>query len=155
MSAKAKKYTCWTIQFCGGGASYGLLEILWRGYTHLSMLIAGGFCFWLIIRITKMNHGLFTKSVIGGLCITSVEFISGCIVNLWLGLAVWDYTGEPMSLFGQICLRYTLLWIALCAIIIPLCRLGLHYGQYIAKQNLQTQLKRHGELLRRGTNSIS
>lgn len=136
MSTKIKKYTCWTIQFCGGGASYGLLEVLWRGYTHISMLIAGGVCFWLLVRIAKMSCGLFAKSLIGGLCITSVEFISGCIVNMWLGLSVWDYTDEPMSLYGQVCIRYALLWIALCLIIIPVCKLGFDFRKYIGRPNL-------------------
>ena len=34
-----------------GAAGYGLLEILWRGYTHWTMLICGGICFFLIYHI--------------------------------------------------------------------------------------------------------
>lgn len=132
MSAKAKKYTCWTMQFCGGGVSYGLLEIMWRGYTHISMLIAGGLCFWLLVRITKIDCGFFVKSVIGGLCITVVEFISGCVVNLWLGLSVWDYSSMAMSFLGQVCLGFTLLWTAISAIVILICRLSLDWYQSLS-----------------------
>ncbi len=123
MSAKAKKYTCWGLQFCSGGASYGFLEILWRGYTHVSMLIVGGICFCIMIRIAKMESSLLAKSILGGLFITTAEFISGCIVNIWLGLSVWDYSNEPLAICGQVCIRYTLLWVMLCAIIIPICRI--------------------------------
>lgn len=132
MSEPAKKYTCWGIQLCSGGAGYGLLEILWRGYTHVSMLIAGGFCFWLIIRIAKSESCLLFKSLLGGMVITFVEFISGCVVNLWMKLAVWDYSGEICHLLGQICLRYTMLWTALCAVAIPLCCgiMRLHARKY-------------------------
>ena len=28
-----------------GGALYCLLEMLWRGYSHVSMFLVGGFCF--------------------------------------------------------------------------------------------------------------
>ena len=31
--------------FLIGGLGYGLLEILWRGRTHWSMLLTGGVCF--------------------------------------------------------------------------------------------------------------
>lgn len=123
MSEQARKYACWSIQLCSGGAGYGVLEILWRGYTHISMLIAGGICFWLIIRISKINRSVLIKSLIGGLCITLIEFIFGCIVNLWLGLDVWDYSAEPCQLFGQVCIRYMLLWCVVCAFVIPICKL--------------------------------
>lgn len=122
MSAQAKKYICWSIQLCSGGAGYGLLEILWRGYTHISMLIAGGICFWLMIRISKIKCYDIIKYLIGGLCITLIEFIFGCVVNLWLGLDVWDYSSEPYQLLGQVCIRYMLLWCAVCALIIPVCK---------------------------------
>lgn len=131
LSAKAKKYTCMTAQFCGGGIGYGLLEILWRGYTHFSMLVAGGLGLILLVKIAKMNQSLVTKSVIGGLCITAVEFITGCIVNLFLGLAVWDYTGMPLSFMGQICLGFTLLWVALSAAVILCCRLWADVHRHV------------------------
>lgn len=139
------------MQFCGGGASYGLLEIMWRGYTHISMLIAGGICFWLLVRITKIDRGLFIKSVIGGLCITFVEFISGCIVNLWLDLSVWDYSSNAMSFLGQVCLGYTILWMALSAIVIQICRFGLDFRKHITN----TRFLRYREILHRDTQSLS
>lgn len=121
MSENLKKYTCQSVLFCSGGAGYGLVEILCRGYTHLSMLIAGGLCFCFLIRISKSRRCLALKILAGALCITAVEFTIGCIVNLWLGLNVWDYSDEHLHLFGQICPRFTLLWGLLCAIVIPLC----------------------------------
>ena len=33
------------LMFPIGALGYGLIEILWRGYTHFSMLLAGGICF--------------------------------------------------------------------------------------------------------------
>ena len=33
------------VLFSIGAMGYGLIEILWRGYTHWSMLTAGGICF--------------------------------------------------------------------------------------------------------------
>ena len=34
-----------------GGCAYGLVEVLYRGYTHWTMLLLGGFCFWLMAQI--------------------------------------------------------------------------------------------------------
>lgn len=122
MSTTVKKYACRTVQFCSGGAAYGIIELLWRGYTHLSMLILGGICFRLLIRISKTERRLAVKSFTGGVCITVAEFLTGCVVNLWLGLSVWDYTKEPCQLMGQVCIRFFLLWTFACFAVIPLCQ---------------------------------
>ena len=34
-----------------GGLLYGLIELLWRGWTHWSMLLCGGACFALMYHI--------------------------------------------------------------------------------------------------------
>ena len=35
-----------------GGLLYGLIELLWRGWTHWSMLLCGGLCFTLMYAIS-------------------------------------------------------------------------------------------------------
>ena len=42
------------------------------------------------------------QSVIGAVIVLAVEFISGCVLNLWLGLGVWDYSNQPGNVLGQI-----------------------------------------------------
>lgn len=63
---------------------------------------------------------LWKQILVGAAIITGLEFITGCIVNLWLGWAVWDYSSMPLNILGQICLPYMLLWIpvALLAIVL-------------------------------------
>ena len=39
------------IIFLFGGVGYGLIELLWRGRTHPSMVLTGGFCFAIICGI--------------------------------------------------------------------------------------------------------
>ena len=53
---------------------------------------------------------------IGSTIITVLEFITGCIVNLWLGWNVWDYSNLPLNLLGQICLPFSTLWYFISAI---------------------------------------
>ena len=63
---------------------------------------------------------LWQQMLIGTAIITGLEFVTGCIVNLWLGWNVWDYSNVPLNVFGQICLPYILLWapISLAGIIL-------------------------------------
>lgn len=109
-----------SILFLIGGRLYTWIEILWRGYTHWTMFLLGGICF---VIMGLLNEHIFPwrlsltmQSIISACVITFFEFITGCIVNLWLEWNVWDYSGLPFNLLGQICLYYFLLWIPLSVI---------------------------------------
>ena len=39
-----------------------------------------------------------------------VEFLFGVVFNLFLGMAVWDYSHLTYHLLGQVSLRYFFLW---------------------------------------------
>ena len=96
-----------------GGYSYCIIEVLSRGYTHISMLVAGGICFVLIGLLnerTPRKMALLSQMVISAGIITIVELVSGLIVNVWLGLKVWDYSALPYNFMGQICLLYVNIW---------------------------------------------
>lgn len=104
-----------------GGLIYILIELIWRGHTHISMFILGGICFvaiGLINELFSWELGLVWQSVIGAVIVTVLEFITGLIVNIWLGLGVWDYSNMPFNLLGQICLPFAFAWVALSAIAI-------------------------------------
>jgi len=126
------------IQLFTGGVAYGSLEIAWRGYTHVSMIILGGICFFILLRLSGRNYSLPVKSFAGAVIITALEFITGCIVNIWWGLSVWDYSAEMYNLLGQICLKYFLLWWALCAVILPVCYLINNAG--LPKRNREAKI---------------
>lgn len=104
------------VLFCVGGAVYIMMEMFWRGYSHWTMFIVGGLCFVLIGLINEFytyEMPLVKQMLIGSCIVTSVEFISGCIINLWLGWNVWDYSDMPFNVFGQVCLPYMVLWFLL------------------------------------------
>lgn len=109
--------------FWFGGSTYVTLEVLWRGYSHWTMLLLAGIVFiilGLLNEIWDWNDSLI-KQVLAGTCIsTALEFITGCIVNLWLGWHVWDYSEIPGNILGQICIPFTILWaiISLIAIVL-------------------------------------
>ena len=101
--------------FLTGGAAYNIIEYLWRGYSHWTMAIDGGICLvgiYLICRFTDMNY--VYKVLCCSALITTVELVSGIIINKILHWNVWDYSAMPFNFMGQICFTYTLLWTALC-----------------------------------------
>mgnify|MGYP000845334115 CR=1 FL=1 len=98
-----------------GGGLYCLLEVAWRGWTHWTMFLAGGTLFLLIgLECGKQQDGrsLLGRAVLAGMTITGGEFLTGCIVNLWLHMNVWDYSDQPYNLLGQISLPASLGWCA-------------------------------------------
>ncbi len=107
-----------------GAAGYGLLEILWRGYTHWTMLICGGMCFFIIYHIFDIlgDSPVPVKAAAGSLSITFVELLAGLIVNVKLGLHVWDYSDMPYNIMGQVCLGYSFLWLAVCIPLVFFCK---------------------------------
>lgn len=109
--------------FTVGGLVYGLLEIIWRGWTHWTMLICGGLCYTLMYLIARTPMRAAQKLLASAAVITSAEFVTGCIVNLTLGMGVWDYSALPFDLMGQICPRFSLMWLGLSAPGLWLCRL--------------------------------
>lgn len=111
------------ILFLSGGAGYGLIEILWRGNTHWSMVLTGGACFLLIYTVNTAPINFFTKCAVCAFAITGVEFTVGCFVNIILKLNVWDYSDLRFNFLGQVCLDYTALWFLLCIPVMLLCAL--------------------------------
>ena len=101
-----------------GGFLYCLIEILYRGYTHVSMFLLGGLCFLCIggIRRTFRGGVPAQKMLLCAGVVTLLEFLCGACVNLKLGLGVWDYSSMPMNVMGQICITYSAAW---CLLAVP------------------------------------
>lgn len=104
------------IIFVIGALAYGFIEISARGYTHISMGLLGGVSMLVIhfsndARREGMNY--FYQLIIIVVFITSIELITGEILNVRLGMRIWDYSRVPMNLDGQICLRFSFIWLIL------------------------------------------
>lgn len=107
--------------FIFGALTYVNIEIMFRGYSHWTMIILGGLCFivvGLINNILPWNMVIELQALIGAVLITSLEFVVGLIVNVNLGWDIWDYSNVPFNFLGQICLPFSLLWYMLSIIVI-------------------------------------
>ncbi len=102
-----------TILFGIGGITYLIIELLWRGSSHWSMFLLGGACFLVVGLINEKSRGnipLLLQMLISTILITALEFVTGYIVNIRLGLGVWSYSDMPYNIMGQVCLMYSVLW---------------------------------------------
>ena len=99
--------------FLIGGITYYFIEIAYRGYSHVSMVIVGGLCFILIGSINEFSNKdipLLLQMLISVLLVDIVELISGIIINRILLLNVWDYSGLRFNFLGQISLNSSIAW---------------------------------------------
>lgn len=107
--------------FTIGGLSYYLIEVVWRGYSHWSMYIVGGLAFILIGGINEYlswDTNFFKQCLIATIAVLILEFIAGCILNIWLGLDIWYY--DKLHILHQISLPFAFVWYGLSAIAIIL-----------------------------------
>ena len=107
---------------------YFLLEVAWKTFSghperiHWSMLVVA-----IILSLALERGGaqcpwewsLPLQALVCTVLITDVEFVAGLILNVWLGLGIWDYSNLPLNFMGQICLWYSALWYVLSLVFIP------------------------------------
>ena len=96
------------------GSTYYLLECLSRGHSYFSMLCVGGLAGVLTgclnNTIYNWSTPLILQQFVSMLIITSLELISGLILNTWLNLGIWDYSNQWGNIAGQICPKFMVLW---------------------------------------------
>lgn len=117
-----------TILFSIGGGIYISIEVIYRFLmdrppTHWAMYVLGGLAFLLIGALNEhiaWDIPFWVQDLVGTAITLLLEFIFGCVLNLLLGLSVWDYSNLPFNILGQICLPFALIWTVLVAIAIVL-----------------------------------
>ena len=129
-----KKLSEYSFLFAFGGTVYYTLEVLFRGFSHWSMFILGGICMVFFAwqgQMTGWQDPLYVQIARCTLFVICGEFITGIIVNKWMGWEVWDYSDQPFHLFGKICLPFAVLFSGLC--LVGICCSGyllyLLYGE--------------------------
>lgn len=116
-----KKVLEYLVLFTIGGFTYVCIEILYDGSSAFSMFVCGGLSLILIGLINEIlswNMNFFLQCLIGCLLITTMELITGILVNA--DYHIWDYRQIPLNFKGQICLRFSLIWYALSSVAIVL-----------------------------------
>jgi hypothetical protein len=111
-----------------GGTVYFLLEVAFKTATGTPERIS-----WTMLVIAMLltvpvercgeqlpwEVPLLIQSLVCALLVTATEFISGLVLNIWLGLGIWDYSHLWGNILGQICPQFFLVWWGLCFVFIP------------------------------------
>lgn len=111
------------VLFLCGAVGYAGIEMVWRGHTHWTMAILGGALFLLLGGLNEWfpwDMPLWLQCICGAAIVTDAEFIAGLVLNVWLGLGIWDYSGMWGNLLGQICPQYIFAWVGLSLVAIVL-----------------------------------
>ncbi len=134
-----KKFLSALILFFIGAVGYAVIELIWRGHTHWSMMLAGGFSILIFAFIETRCYGIHRlyRCILGSFSVTIIELLFGLFFNIYLDFSVWDYSNIPFNFLGQICLLYSVLWGFLCFPCMPLAK-KIYGGLYeiFLKKNL-------------------
>ena len=104
---------------CFVGTTYFLIEVVWKmvrgrsdniSWTMLVLALLIGLLIERLGAEQPWETPIWVQAIFCGLTITVAELAAGCILNLWLGWNVWDYTNMPGNLLGQVCPQFMLLW---------------------------------------------
>lgn len=115
MDSTTKKMLKYLILLLIGGFVYYAFELVLRGWSHWTMFLLGGICFILIGEYNEhveWDTPLIKQGVVGACIVTALEFVVGMIVNVYLNWNIWDYSDIPLNFMGQICLPFSIVWIA-------------------------------------------
>lgn len=109
-----KQYRKIVTLFAFGAVLYYTIECLWRStWTNPVMTIIGGLCFILMGEINERytwETPLWMQAGLATIAILVIEFDMGVILNLWIGLNIWDYSHLWGNIYGQICPQFALAW---------------------------------------------
>jgi len=129
-----KKLFKYTILLIYGGVIYYFIELIYRGYSHYTMILVGGFCFICIGLLNEFyayKMPLIKQMIISSVIVTAIEFIAGIILNIWLKLDIWNYGNLKFNLLGQISLRTSVIWFLLT---LPAIYLDYYLRYWIFKE---------------------
>lgn len=127
--SRAGRWVLSMLLWTWGGTVYYFLEVVWKllreeperiSWTMLVVAVI------LCIPVERCGAELpwscplWLQALACAALVTAVELVAGVVINLWLGLGVWDYSHLPGNLWGQICPQFSALWWGLCLVFIPI-----------------------------------
>lgn len=126
--SRAGRWVLSVLMWTWGGAAYFLLEVAYktaRGeperISWTMLVLAAILCIPIERAGAEMpwDVPLWIQAAGCAVLVTATELIAGLILNVWLGLVVWDYSDLWGNLWGQICPQFAAIWWGLCLVFIP------------------------------------
>ena len=122
-----KRLSEYLFLFTLGGCIYYSFEILFRGFSTLEYVFARRTLFsvlYLAGSFICLARASWKQVIYCTVFVTAMEFLTGILVNKLCGWAVWDYSDQPLQIFGQICVPFMIIFSGLCT-----C--GIFLGAYL------------------------
>lgn len=122
---RAGKWLLSVLLWVWTGTLYFFIEVVWKTSHGRQEMISWTMLLLAIILAVPLERfgaelpwemPLMAQSAICGLAITAVEFVAGLIINVWLGMGVWDYSAMPGNIMGQVCPQFLAMWMILAAV---------------------------------------
>ena len=119
MSKRARKAILSMLLWFWAGGVYFFIEVLWKTLRGRPDAISWTmFLLAIILAIPlercgaemKWETPLWVQGLVCGTAITAAELAAGLVLNVWLGLGVWDYSGLWGNFLGHVCPQFWLLW---------------------------------------------
>ena len=108
------------VLFVVGMCLYTTIEVFFRGYSFRLMGLMGGFAMLFCNCINdkfSWDIPLCWQMFIGGMVITAMELLSGEFALHVLGIRMWDYSNQWMSMCDDlICPLFSFFWVLLSAV---------------------------------------
>lgn len=104
------------------GGIYFFSEVVWKtAHGRADMISWTMFVVAIILAVPLERFGaelpwempLTCQAAICSVAITATEFVAGLILNVKMGLGIWDYSNLPGNIMGQICPQFFVLWFVL------------------------------------------
>ena len=111
-----------------GGAVYFLLEVAYKTFrgepesiSWTMLVLAAILCIPIERAGAEMpwDIPLWIQAAGCATLVTATELMAGLVLNVWLGLGVWDYSNLWGNLWGQICPQFAAIWWGLCLVFSP------------------------------------
>lgn len=108
----------WVLLWFLLGEQYFVIEAVYRFFrgerVHVAMLAVGGLAAVLIGAVNQIPRfyraPVIIQALAGTVITLGVEFCTGYLLNIRLGLSIWDYTGLTGNFMGQVCLPFAVVW---------------------------------------------
>ena len=116
-----KSFVKYLLLLTFSGYIYVCLELLFRGRSDITMMFCASICVIPMIYLNNIftyNVDFLLQLILCTIFATWIEYIFGYIFNT--DYHIWDYRNMPFNISGQICLPFSLLWMVIAALVIPL-----------------------------------
>lgn len=126
--SKAGRWVLSMLLWVWGGAAYFMIEVAYKTATGRPEQISWTMLVLAVVLCVPVERAgaelpwecpLWLQALSCAALVIAAELLAGLVLNVWLGLGIWDYSGLRWNLWGQICPQFAVLWWALCAAFIP------------------------------------